>query len=366
MKKKIKSLKISVLCLSLLSAATVFSAGRKMAPPTVTVEKIPFKNFVVKREYVGRVESAESVNIEARVEGEIKKIYFKEGSLVKKGQKLIALEDVKYKANVMASKAKVAQCKATLEYAILDLKRKQKLVKSSAVAKKSYEEALRDKNMAKAQLMEAEANLIKSENELSYTKIYAPISGRIGKLSYTFGNIVSSQSGTLAKIVSVNPVRVNFSISERDFLNIFGTPKEFKENATVQIKLSNNKIYPVTGIPEFIDNEIQPRTGTLKLWVMFANDKMVLTPGGYVSVNVAKKDKNKKAVVKTSSLLTDAKGNFIYVVDTKNNPVKKYIKISGIVNNTAFIDGDLAENDRVITQGVHKVIPKLKVKPIAN
>ena len=186
----------------------------------------------------------------------------KEGDIVKKGDLLFELEDTTYRAKEQAAKAKVDQIKAELEYAKINYDRQSGLYKTNAVAKNAFDEADKLYKTTKAQLAEAEATWLDARNDLSYTKVYAPISGRIGKVTYTQGNYVTPSSEKLADIVQVDPIYASFAISERDFRSMFDSDvATMKKTADIRLVLADDTLYPSQGTVAFIDNKIDRRRG---------------------------------------------------------------------------------------------------------
>jgi len=219
-----------------------FAGPPKRPAPLVVAEPVKLIRNTAPKEFIGNLEANEEVNLQPRVSGFITGINFKEGSLVKKGDLLFTIEDTMYRAKEMAAKAALAQVMAELQYAESNYNRQKLLAAKKAISKSNLEDAERLVKFRRAKCDQEKAVLLEADNELSYTKIYAPITGRIGKVKYTKGNYVSLNSLPLAKIVSIDPILVKFSLSERSFQNLFKTIKKLKRNLNIQIKLSNGDI----------------------------------------------------------------------------------------------------------------------------
>lgn len=188
-----------------------------MPPALVVAGTVQTITNTASKEFIGNIEADEEVDIQPRISGFITGIKFKEGSLVKKGDLLITIEDTTYRAKVMAAKAVLEQSKVELRYAESNYHRQKLLANKKAISTSNLEDAERLVNFRRAKYNQEQAELLNAENELSYTKIYAPITGRIGKVKYTKGNYVSLNSQPLAKIVSVDPILLKFSLSERTY-----------------------------------------------------------------------------------------------------------------------------------------------------
>ena len=193
--------------LSLSAAAADKPAGKPAQPiASVLVEPAVEISESTTRTIPGRLEAIEEVSLIPRISGNINSIKFNEGDMVKKGQLLYELEDTTYRAQMLAAKAKVDQCKAELNYAKINYDRQKTLEQQQAVSKSTYDDAERLYNLNKAKFAEAEASLLDAENNLSYTRIYAPITGRIGKVTLTVGNYVTPSTGELVDIVQIDPI----------------------------------------------------------------------------------------------------------------------------------------------------------------
>lgn len=363
--------KIGILLVMLGISGSVFAEAEKkkatarpaMPPPLVVVEPVQLVKSSAVREYIGNVEAVEEVDIQPRISGYITEIKFKEGSLVKKDDLLFTIEDTTYKAKVMAAKAALAQAEAELQYAESHYQRQKLLAEKNAVSKSTLEDAERLVKFGRAKCEQKKAELLDAENELSYTKIAAPITGRIGEVKHTRGNYVSLSSSPLVKIVSVDPILVKFSLSERVYQNLFKMFKEKDDPISVTIKLPNGDIYPEKGKIAFIDNVVDNETGTISVWVEFKNSDMTLIPGGYVCALVSESVKNPLPGVKSSGVITDNAGSFVYVLGPDNMPIRREVKLGEIIGNFYTITSGLKVGETVIVDGTHKVIPGVPVKP---
>ncbi len=335
-----------------------------MPPPVVTIAPVTEITKTAPKEYIGTVKAIEEVDLPSRISGLITGIKFKEGSLVKKGDLLFTIEDTSYRAKAIAAQTKVDQLAAELKYAESNYQRQKRLASSDAVSKSNYEDAQRLIDATKARYEQNKAELMDAENDLSYTKIYAPISGRIGEVKHTYGNYVTPTSTYLAKIVSVDPMQVRFSISERDFLNLFKNINSPNPDIAIAIRLSNGEEYAIPGKVAFIDNLVDNETGTISIWTEFANPDMKLLPGGYVTVLLSEKLKQSYPGVRMSAILSDRDGNYVYVVDKEGQATRRNVKVGEVVGSNIVITSGVRLGEMVITDGTHKVIPGVPVKPV--
>lgn len=360
-----KYLQALIVVLLLPGAMALHAAGPPARPPAaVIVEPVVEVNSSPPREYIGNVAAIDEVDIPSRISGFITSINFKEGSLVKKGQLLFTIEDTTYRAQMMVAKAKLKQTDAEVRYAESNYERQRKLVDKNAVSQSNYEDAERLIEYNKAKYEQSKAELLDAENNLSYTKIYAPMDGRIGENKHSVGNYVSPNSTPLATIVSVNPIHVKFAISERDFLNLFGNVNAPHNDLIISINLANGTCYKYPGKVDFTDNMADSDTGTVAIWAEFPNPNLTLIPGGYVTVMLSKKLKKKLLGVKLSAVLTDRNGNYVYVVDTSNKVCRKNIETGDVVGSLYIVKSGLAKDELVITGGTSKVRNGELVKPV--
>ena len=347
-------------------ALSSFAADRPAQPaPSVLVEKVVLQPEVDGKKFVGRLEAIEEVDLVARVSGYINSINFKEGDIVKKGDLLFELEDTTYRAKEQAAKAKVDQIKAELEYAKINYDRQSGLYKTNAVAKNAFDEADKLYKTTQAQLAEAEASLLDARNDLSYTKVYAPISGRIGKVTYTQGNYVTPGSEKLADIVQVDPIYASFAISERDFRSMFNSDvATMKKTADIRLVLADDTLYPSQGTVAFIDNKIDSDTGTVMIWATFPNKEGKLLPGAPITVQLSRLNKENHPAVKLSAIMTESKGSYIYIVTPDNKVERREVKLGNMNGSFQLLKSGAKAGETVIVDGTHKAQPGAVVRPI--
>ena len=315
------SCKMNRLLMTLAVLGTIsapLSAQQRGPVPTVAVEKATLLKDTEVRKYVGHIEAIQSVSLQARISGVIYEIKFKEGELVKKGDLLFVIEDTTYRAQARSAEATLNQIRAELEYAKSDFVRQENLYNKKAVSQAVYEEAKRLLKTTEAKLSQAEAQVLDANNSLSYTKIYAPITGIISKATYTVGNYVTPSSKALADIVQVSPIYTRFAISERDFLKNFGTVPALRKNALVRIQLPDGRVYAKSGKVVLTDNKVDSETGSLTMWAEFENPDRMLVPGGYATVLLSSALNKPMPAVKLSAVISTARGSLVYVIGADN------------------------------------------------
>lgn len=350
------------------AALLVAAAGLQAAPPEqqaplVSVEKVTSISESAGKKYVGHIEAIEEVEIRARISGNIESINFKEGDLVKKGDLLFVLEDTTYRAHALSARAVLDQIKAEFKYAEDNYNRQKTLRESSAVSQSTLDEAIRLYSLNKAKLKGAEADLLNAENDLSYCKIYAPITGQIGRVTYTLGNYVTPSSEKLADIVQISPVYVNFAISERDYLSLFGNVETLRKSGNIRLILSDGSVYKHPGKVAFIDNKIDTGTNTLSIWTTFDNPENLLIPGGYVTVVLSRLAERSFPAVRLSALMTGEEGNYVYIVDKENKIIPRNVETGPQVGSMQLLRSGVEPGETVVVGGTNKVRPGAVIRP---
>ena len=336
------------------------------SPPLVTVVPVIEQDVNPPAQYVGHVEAIQSVDLRARVEGFLEQVNFKEGSDIRAGDLLYVIELAPYQARVDADKASLAQAEAMLTKARQYLNRAQ-TVRSGGISATDLDNAVAEELRAKAQLEQAKANLQIAQINLGYTSIRAPINGRIGRTAFTKGNLVGPDSGALAKIVQLDPIRVVYSISENDLSTVNMALKDAsksKNNPILmpQIKLADGQLLETVGHVDFVENIVDISTGTIAVRALFNNPKVTLLPGQYVTVLVSKKEPKLMPVVPQAAVLEDHDGRYVLLVDDQNRVALRRVKTGPMVDANWAVESGLAVNEKVIVEGVQKVRPGQIVK----
>lgn len=359
-------------CLALSLTATtpeiVNAAPNKQAgpPPLVTVATVTEQNVNPQTEYVGHVEAIQAVDLQARVNGFLEKVQFKEGSDVTAGKLLYVVEPAPYQKMVAVNRAKVAKAQAAVTSTIQHLQRIQ-TVRTGGIPITDIETAEAAALQAQAELQEAEAILNLSEIDLEYTEILAPISGRIGATAVSRGNLVGPTSGVLARIVQLDPIRVLFSISENDLEAVKAAQVDAvarKNSGMMQprLKMADGTFLENSGRIDFVDNRVDPTTGTIAVRALFDNPQGLLLPGQYVRLVVNQSAEKKLPVIPQSSLLEDRDGRYLLLVDEQSQVVQRRIVTGVTVGSLWAVESGLAVGEQVIVQGLQKVRPGQTVK----
>ena len=335
------------------------SAKMPKKPVQVEVAYATEGDYYPKTESVGRVEAKYSVDVVARINGWLQKRYFKEGAFVKKGQTLFLIQPNEYQIAVQQAEAAVRQSEAALINAEKELVRAKELVKNDFVSKSYYDNALATRDQNRATLDVNKANLAAAKLNLSYTKITSPVDGRVGKILITEGNLVNSQSGTLARIVSTSPIYVYFTIKSEDYIAYRRYRLENKDKKRagmdVQIRLSDGTLYKEQGKMEFMNNEVDQTAGTISLRATFQNKDNLLVPGDFVNVTATAKEPVKVVLVPQIAVSDSTEGTYVWVVDENKQAQQKFIKIDKQEGDCWIVTEGLQPGEMVIESGFQMI-----------
>jgi membrane fusion protein (multidrug efflux system) len=354
--------------LALLTAAsqeTVAQTGGAAPAPAVTVAPVTSRPVSTTLEFVGRTQAYREVELRARVIGFLLSRGFEEGAEVSEGDLLFQIDPAEYEATVAAAGAGVKRAEATLTEAQRNLKRAETLVKRGHLSQAELDEAVAKASQAEADLAGAKADLTSVELDLGYTRIVAPISGRIGKSSIDAGNLIGPDSGVLATIVDVDPIKVTFAITEREMLNYKQAQQSGESRRyTPTLRLANGTMLEDGGTITFLDNRADPMTGTIRLFAEFPNESELVLPGQFVTVVLVSREPQTMIVVPQSAVQTNQAGAFVLVVDQDNSVLSRPVVLGERAGADVVVTEGLSVGETVIVEGIQKVRPGAKVTPV--
>lgn len=347
-------------------SALFSNKGRVRQTPEVVVEKITEGEVLPSFEAPARIVSKYQVSVLARISGYLQKSYFKEGDYVKAGQTLFLIEPAEYQNASSVAGANVQNIKAQLDYADKQLARAQDLVAKDYIAKSRYDEILANRNALKAQLKAAQSNYSDSNRNLSYTTVKAPVDGRIGIIDVTIGNYVSPTSGSLTTINSTNPIYVTFPIQSNDYIALTKSDTTPNQKRKVELYFQNGDKYELDGVQDFLDNKVDDSTGTVTMRATFQNPNNRLLHGEFVNVKLFANNPVKVPIVPVIAVQENQEGKYVYKIDEKGLPQLTYIKVQGQSGKNWLVKDGLKPGDRIITDGILKVIPGMPVKIVSK
>lgn len=336
-------------------------------PPAVVVEKVEVQDVSSPARFTARVEAIEAVDIRARVTGFLRSVTFKDGQAVKAGDTLFEIEPDQLQASVASARAQVARAEATRKSSLASLERNRTLLARRTVAQATLDDAQAAFDVAAADVQVAEAALNSAELNLSYARITAPISGSIGRATFTVGNLVAPDSGVLARIVSLDTIRVAFAMTE----GLLVTARQQQASGTtidpgafkLSLRLPNGTDYDMPGRIEFVENEVDPQTGTVTARAVFPNPHHILIPGQFVTLSIQEKEIPRLPVVPQTAVLQDRNGRFVYLLGPNNTVSQRHIDTGARVANGWAVTTGLNGGEQVVVQGIQRLADGMTVQP---
>jgi membrane fusion protein (multidrug efflux system) len=344
-----------------MNVLSIFLCAVDLLLPVGEVKTIPvFKE----RMYPGRVIAIQRVDVTPQVSGEILEVAFENGSSVKAGDVLYRLDPVKYEAAVKNAESKLAECKANMQYAELSYERHKKLMETRAVSLDAVDNALSQRDSSRSAYEAAQAELIAARDDLDHCVIVAPISGKLGTTAKTKGNYVNAGQGSLVTLVQTSPLRVAFSVANRDFLEMFHARlKNLKEDAIITLTLADGRRYEEEGTVEYFDNVADERTDTIRIYVLFKNVSRLLKIGTSVSITLTTRKGVECPAVPPTAVLQDIQGPYVWVLDKDGVASRRTIARGDLKGDWLVVEKGLEPGERVVVEGAHRVRKGMKIGP---
>ncbi len=342
------------------------------APPAVTVAQPAQRNVTEWDEFTGRFEAQDTVEVRARVSGYLTEIHFTDGQMVNVGDLLFVIDPRPLQREVERLRAEVVSAKARLDYAQKDVERARPLAKNENISEQVFQQRERELGQADGALQSSQASLAAAELNLEFTRITAPIAGRISRKLVSVGNYVigdSSSSTLLTTIVSQDPIYLYFDVSEADYLKYARLGKgaanvNLRQSHTpVSLGLMDEKGYPHSGELDFIDNRIDQATGSLRGRAVFANPAGLFTPGLFARIRLAGSGEYLALLLPDGAISTDQTNRFVYTVADDGTVADKPVTLGPIVDGMRVIKTGIAAEDWVIVNGIQRARPGGKVTP---
>ena len=336
-------------------------------PPAVTVQRPIQREVTLYEDFVGRTDASETVEIRARVKGFLETVEFEPGQIVRKGDPLFTIEPESFEATVASATAELAQTTAARKLAYATLKRAEVAYAKDAVSDLEMMERRAQLDAAEAAEQRAQAKLDNTKLDLSYTKIHAPIKGRVSREFVTIGNLVGANEATLlTTIVKDDPIHAYFNINERDLLPYLEhrrtDDRPDRAEVPARLQFSDGRDYEHEGEIDFADNTVDPLTGTIHVRAVFANPVGALIPGLFVRV-LLPQEKREVTMVPELALQRDLIGQFLLVVNDENVVERRDVALGQRLGELRIIESGLEGSDRVIVKGLQRARPDITVVP---
>ncbi len=367
---------IASITLATLSVACGTNTAAQPAPPPppeVTVAHVLSRDVTEWDEFTGRLQAVDTVDVRPRVSGYVAAVRFHEGAIVRRGDLLFQIDPRPFQAEVDRLRAELARARATGQRAESELRRAERLKAENAIASEEHDRRAAFAQESSAQTAAMEAALRAAELNLEFTQVTSPIDGRVGRAIVTEGNLVSGGTGEatlLTTVVSLDPVYAYFDADEQIFLKYStghgGDPRSRKPSSEIPIRmaLSNEEGFPRQGRLDFIDNQVDGETGTIRGRAVFRNSDGLLTPGLFVRLRLAAAGSYGGLLIQDRAVGTDLSKKFVYVVGPKQEIEYRTVTLGPIIDGLRVVRSGLAAGEPVVVNGLQRVRPGAQVTPV--
>jgi RND family efflux transporter MFP subunit len=362
--------------ISLFAVALASGCAPQAAPapqaPQVSVAQVLQRDVSDWDEFTGRTEAIESVDVRPRVSGYIERVAFEEGSTVKKGDLLFVIDPRPYRAELDKAEAELVRAQANAELARNEVARGDRLLNARAISQEEYDQRVNAGRESNANVSAAKAAVETARLNLGYTRVTSPIVGRVSKAEVTLGNLVSggtANSTLLTSVVSVDPIYVAFEGDERVYLKYanLGQLRELRGannvRNTVRVGLANETDFPHEGELVFLDNQLNPATGTIRARALLDNHDGRLTPGLFARVKLIGSEVISAVVIDDRAVGTDQDQKFVYVVGPNNVVDYRAVKLGRLYEGLRIVEEGLEPGERIVVNGLQRVRPGVTIAP---
>ncbi len=357
----------------LLSAQLALAQAAPPPPPAVTVSPPLQKEITEWDEFTGQFAAVDYVEVRARVSGYLTEIHFEDGQMVKQGDLLFVIDPRPYEATLAAAQAQLGQANAQLDLAQRQLDRSSELKTKGFEPVANYDQRVSELKVAAAAVESAKAAIRSAELNVEFTQIKAAVSGRISNHLVSVGNLVSGGEGSgttlLTTIVSLDPIYFDFDMSEADYLAYQratekGLMKSTRDRSVpVALHLTDEKVWPHQGKLNFVDNQVDRNSGTIRVRAEFPNPDFFLTPGQFGRIRIPGSEPYEAILVPDAAVVTDQSRKEVMVVGDDGTVVPKVVRVGPSYDNLRIIRSGLAASERIVIDGIMRARPGAKVTP---
>ena len=361
-------------CVFLVLGLQLTACGEASAPqqamlPSVIVNTAKTEEIQSKTEIVGRTHASEDVMIKSQIQGQLLNRAFVEGDDINKGDLLFEIDPATYAAELAQHKAVLKQAFASRDVAVMNWERGRRLLPDGMISAQDMDELTTRKLTTAAGVVQAEAAVQGAELQLSYTKIYAPISGRISNAKVSTGDIISSNS-EMASLVQLQPMWVNFQVAEKALINARqnfakAAKKEIDiSDIVISLRLPNGSLFSETGYVDFVSNRVDAATGTLPIRATFKNEDKFMLPGMFVTLIIESPVKENALLIPQSAVQEDQQGRFVMVLNDKDEVEKRIVELGERFGIDWRVLSGLKDGERIVVDGLQKIRPGIQVKAV--
>ena len=342
-------------------------ATSSVVPVSVDVAAVLVERIRSWDEFNGRIDAIGSVDIRPRVSGYVERVAYKEGDEVRRGDLLFTIDARPYQAALKGSAARLQRARATAMLAQRRDRRAQTLITTNAVSQEEADIRNATYLQSQADVLDAEASLDSAKLNLEFTEVRAPIDGRVGRAMLTVGNLAIADQSLLTSLVSQDPVYVYFDPNEQSYLRYNAFVRQDRNGPatlTVRVGLANEEGFPHVGTVDFLDNKVDPQTGSIRVRAQLNNADRAFTPGLYARVQVSSDNETELILIDDKAVLTDQDRKYVYVIGPDNTAKRKDIKPGRMSGGLRVVDSGLASGDKLIIGGLQRIdFPGAPVKP---
>ncbi|WP_242102042.1 efflux RND transporter periplasmic adaptor subunit [Lysobacter sp. M2-1] len=361
------ALALSILAAVLIAACSSEAAPAAPPPPEVSVAAIAAEPVRQWDAFTGRVSAVETVELRPRVSGYVQRVAYKEGQEVKKGDLLFVIDPRPYRAALDQAQAQLERARAEARLAQTQDKRAQSLVEAKAISREEFETRRSATAQGNAAVRAAEAAVAAARLDLQFTEVRAPIDGRAGRAAVTEGNLAQADATLLTTLVSQDPVFVYFETDEQTYLRYQDLARKGERNGSrnpVRVGLANETGYPHAGTLDFVDNQVDPATGTIRARAVLRNPDRAFTPGLFARVELEGSGEFRALMVDEKAVLTDQDRKYVYIVGAGNKAERRDVVLGASIDGLRVVQSGLKPGDKVVVGGVQKVFfPGMPVTP---
>jgi multidrug efflux system membrane fusion protein len=362
---------IMAILAGIIAGCSSSAQPKASAPAEVSVAEVICKQLGDSDEFTGRLEPVNSVEVRPRVSGYLQSVHFKEGAIVRQGDLLFQIDPRPFQAEVDRLKGELSQAKAQRSRAQSDFERAERLHNNDGMSAEEYDRRAAVRNEAEAKIASTEAALRGAELNLEFTRVTAPITGRVGRAEITEGNLVESgaaQVRPLTSLVSLDPIYVYFDVDEQTYLKYarvtqsHGTSSHDLRGAAL-LGLADEDAFPHVGQVSFVDNQVSSSTGTIRLRATFANKNLALTPGLFARIRLQGGGTQSGCLAKDEAVVTDLNQKYVFVLGKNNTLSYRPVKLGPMAEGLRVVRDGLHEGDVIVVSGLQRVRPGASVTP---